>query len=44
MAEHEHGSMDTETHEKVFNSFISFVTRGVIVVIAILVIMALFFR
>lgn len=44
MAEHEHGSMNVDAQEKVFDGFISFVTRSVIVIIAILVIMALFFR
>lgn len=44
MAEHEHGSMDIKTHEKTFDGFLSFVTKTVIVIIAILVIMALFFR
>ena len=44
MAEHEHGSMDYETQEKTFEGFMSFTTRSVIVILAILVIMAVFFR
>jgi fumarate reductase subunit C len=44
MAEHEHGSMNIETQEKVFDGFMSFIARSVIVIIGILVIMALFFR
>jgi hypothetical protein len=44
MAEHEHGTMNTEVQEKTFDGFMSFVTKSVIVIIAILVIMAVFFR
>jgi hypothetical protein len=44
MAEHEHGSMDTEVHEKTFADFMSYVTKTTIVILAILVIMAIFFR
>lgn len=44
MADHEHGSMNSETQEKVFDGFVSFVTKAVIVILAILVIMAIFFR
>lgn len=44
MAEHEHGSMNTEAQEKTFGAFMSFVTRTSIVILAILVIMAIFFR
>lgn len=44
MAEHEHGSMNIEVQEKTFDGFMSFVTKSVVVIIAILVIMAVFFR
>ena len=44
MAEHEHGSMNVEVQEKTFDGFISFVTKSTIVIVAILVIMAIFFR
>lgn len=44
MAEHEHGSMDTEVQEKTFDGFVSIVTKTTIVILAILVIMAIFFR
>lgn len=33
MAKHTHGSMDTTEHEKVFNSFITWITRGTIAII-----------
>ena len=33
MAKHSHGSMDTTHHEKVFNSFITWITRGTIAII-----------
>lgn len=42
MAEHEHGSMNIETQEKTFDGFMSFVTRSVVVILAILVLLALF--
>jgi len=44
MAEHKHGSMDSTANEKTYNSFITFVTRSVIVIIGILLFMALFAR
>jgi len=44
MADHEHGSMDYKEQEKTYNGFISFVTKSTIAIIAILVIMAIFFR
>ena len=44
MAKHEHGSMDTSTHEKTFDSFINFVKWSSIVIIAILAFMAIFAR
>lgn len=44
MAEHEHGTMDIKAQEKTFDGFMSFVTKSVIVILAILVLMALFAR
>lgn len=44
MADHEHGSMDSSTQEKTFDGFMSFVTKTVIVILAILVFMAIFAR
>ena len=41
MAEHKHGSMDTRVQEKTFDSFISMVTKGAVLCIAILIFMAL---
>ncbi len=44
MAEHEHGTMNTDVQEKTFNGFVTFVTRTVIVILAILVFLAIFAR
>lgn len=44
MADHEHGTMNTDTQQKTFDGFVSFVTRSVIVIIGILVFMAIFAR
>ncbi|MEM9967450.1 MAG: aa3-type cytochrome c oxidase subunit IV [Pseudomonadota bacterium] len=44
MADHEHGSMNTEVHEKTFASFMSLVTKSVVVILAVLVLMAIFIR
>jgi len=44
MADHEHGSMDIDVQEKTFDGFMSFVTKSVIIILAILIIMAIFFR
>jgi Bacterial aa3 type cytochrome c oxidase subunit IV len=41
MAEHEPGSMDITTHEKVFEGFIRFVTWGIGISVAVLIFMAL---
>lgn len=38
---HEHGKMDCTTQEKTFDGFITFMTRGAIVCVAILIFMAL---
>ena len=39
MAKHTHGSMDTTEHEKVFNSFITWITRGTIAIIVLLILL-----
>lgn len=44
MAEHEHGSMDTDVQEKTFNGFMTWVTRTSIAIVVILVLMAVFAR
>ena len=44
MAEHEHGTMNTDVQEKTFDGFMSFVTRSVIVILFVLVVLAVFFR
>jgi hypothetical protein len=44
MAEHEHGTMNTDTQEKTFDGFVTFVTRASIAIIAILIFMAIFAR
>jgi hypothetical protein len=44
MADHEHGTMNADANEKVFDGFVTFVTRSVIVIIGILVFLALFAR
>ena len=41
MAKHEHGKMDIAGQEKTFDGFIKMTTRGTIVIIAILVLLAL---
>lgn len=42
MAEHKHGNMDIEDHEKTFNGFVGFTKWSVIVIFAILIFMAIF--
>lgn len=44
MAKHEHGSMDTSSQEKTFDSFMNWVKWSAIVIIGILVFMAIFAR
>ena len=44
MAEHEHGSMNTDAQEKTFDGFMSFVSKTVIVILVLLVLMAIFIR
>lgn len=41
MAEHEHGKMDITEQEKTFNGFISMSTKGVVIIIALLIFLAL---
>jgi hypothetical protein len=41
MAEHQHGSMDVTTHEKVFAGFVTFASRTVMVILVLVVLMAL---
>ena len=41
MADHQHGSMSTKSHEATFVGFISMVKWGAIIAIGILIIMAL---
>lgn len=42
MSDFKPGSMDITTQERTFEGFIKFVTRGVIVIIAILIFLAIF--
>lgn len=44
MAEHEHGTMNSDVQEKTFEGFVTYVTRASIAVIGILVFMAIFAR
>lgn len=41
MADHKHGSMDIETQEKTFASFMTWVTRTVIAIIVALILLYL---
>ena len=41
MAEHEHGKMDISVQEKMFENFVSMVTKATIVIIVFLVLLAL---
>lgn len=41
MAEHKHGSMNTDVQEKTFAGFITFTTRTVAVIIVLLIVLAL---
>ncbi|MBI1417389.1 MAG: aa3-type cytochrome c oxidase subunit IV [Limimaricola sp.] len=41
MAEYKHGEMDIRTHEKTFDGFVWFVSRGVIVILCVLIFLAL---
>ncbi|KEJ88773.1 aa3-type cytochrome c oxidase subunit IV [Sulfitobacter donghicola] len=44
MAEHKHGTMNTEANEKTYEGFITFVTRSVIAILVFLVLLAIFAR
>ncbi|MDG1066957.1 MAG: aa3-type cytochrome c oxidase subunit IV [Sulfitobacter sp.] len=44
MAEHEHGTMNSDTQQKTFDGFVTFVSRACMVIIGILVFMAIFAR
>jgi hypothetical protein len=41
MAEHEHGSMDISNHQKVFDGFMKWVTRSVVVIFILLILLAM---
>ncbi|MDG0988633.1 MAG: aa3-type cytochrome c oxidase subunit IV [Yoonia sp.] len=41
MADHKHGEMDTSVQEKTFDGFISMVTKGTIIIIVALILLAL---
>jgi hypothetical protein len=41
MAEHKHGSMNTEEQEKTFAGFVTFSVRTVVVIIVALILLAL---
>lgn len=41
MADHKHGEMDIETHEKTFESFIRFTAWSCVLIIVALIFMAL---
>ena len=42
MAEHKHGSMDITEQERTFGAFMTWVTRGAIASIAVLIFLAIF--
>ncbi len=44
MAEHEHGSMNSDVQQATFDGFVSFITKAVIVILVALVGMAIFIR
>ncbi|MFT5630336.1 MAG: hypothetical protein ACI82I_000207 [Gammaproteobacteria bacterium] len=41
MAEHKHGDMDTSVQEKTFDGFLSMVSKGSIIIIVALILLAL---
>lgn len=41
MADHKHGEMDTSVQEKTFNGFMSMVTKGVVIIIVALILLAM---
>lgn len=42
MADHEHGSMDTKVQEDTFDGFMAWIKWSTIVILAIIVLMAIF--
>lgn len=42
MADHKHGEMDTKTQEKTFAGFINFTKWSVILILAVIILMAIF--
>lgn len=44
MAEHEHGTMNTDVQQKTFDGFMSFVSKTVVVILVLLILMAMFIR
>lgn len=43
MADHTHGEMDIKTQEKTFAGFMKFTTWSVIAILAVIILMAVFF-
>lgn len=41
MADHKHGEMDTSVQEKTFDGFMSMVTKGAIIIVIALVLLAM---
>jgi len=41
MADHKHGEMDIEVQEKTFEGFMSMTTKGAIIIVALLILLAL---
>lgn len=41
MADHKHGEMDTSVQEKTFDGFMSMVTKGAIIIVVALVLLAM---
>ncbi|KZY30400.1 cytochrome C oxidase subunit IV [Roseovarius sp. HI0049] len=41
MADHKHGEMDIEAHEKTFEGFIRFTAWNCVLIVAVLILMAL---
>lgn len=41
MADHKHGEMDTSVQEKTFNGFMSMVTKGAVIIIVALILLAM---
>ncbi|MEM8578791.1 MAG: aa3-type cytochrome c oxidase subunit IV [Pseudomonadota bacterium] len=42
MADHKHGEMDTTEHEKMFGAFMKFTNWSVMLILALLILMAIF--